>query len=363
MMEVPPFKMDFSIKAESYAILDDYRNSFQKIEKIHTKKICGREIQDPFLSVIVPTYRRCGCLKESLQSICSQVEVDFSWEIIVVENPSNDSGTCEKLIRDLNDKRIQFYCNEENIGSGYNWNRGVELARGKWITFVHDDDVLCPDALQNIKKIIDRLTKLRKPLGYIQGRNIEFSTRFDAAIAHAEDRNGCILLTRKTALITGSTHTGTPSYGTTILRKAYLETGGVNYDFGATADAVLGYQIMNNYTVVIADKVLGGHRWAENESLRPQTVISLLQSDWLFAKYRYEQSFAARLWGRCFGDLIAQRNQEKKIQRVKNEEDRRLILQKLPVQKKCPKWKCWLYDILVLQYRLLRRLKSWLLLH
>ena len=356
-------KPELKILPQTYQTLDVYRNSFDKIKSIGTKKIFGKGNYNPFLSVIVPTYRRWRYLKETLQTVCGQAGVDFSWEVIVVENPSNDGETCEKLIRDLNDKRIQFYRNEENVGPGYNWNRGVELARGKWITFVHDDDVLCPDALQNIKKIIDRLTKLRKPLGYIQGRNIEFSTRFDAAIAHAEDRNGCILLTRKTALITGSTHTGTPSYGTTILRKAYLETGGVNYDFGATADAVLGYQIMNNYTVVIADKVLGGHRWAENESMRPQTVISLLQSDWLFAKYRYEQSFAARLWGRCFGDLIAQRNQEKKIQRVKNEEDRRLILQKLPVQKKCPKWKCWLYDILVLQYRLLRRLKSWLLLH
>lgn len=107
--------------------------------------------------MIIPTYNRTGLLKEAIDSVLSQKSVDFMWEVIVIDNtPLDEDGSTPalRIIEKQNDSRILYFHNEENIGSGYNWNRGVEKARGTWVSFLHDDDILYPDALRNIRRIL-----------------------------------------------------------------------------------------------------------------------------------------------------------------------------------------------------------------
>ncbi len=290
---------------EAYLHLDQYINNFTKISSVVSDLLWGdqKRIPSPWLSVIIPTYNRTELLEKAIESVLCQQSVDFSWELIVVDNTPLDEGGMTpalKIIDNFQDPRVLYFHNRVNIGSGYNWNRGVEKARGTWVSFLHDDDILYPDALYNIERIIMQRKSSSKPLGYIQARCDEFSGETHGSRQAANQRNYLLELTRLGTLITYYTRTGMPTCGTTILRQAFREMGGINYDFGPTADAVLGYQIMREYTVLLSDCTLGGYRWGANETLKIETSQKLVYADALLAQYCHRQSSFSKLWGRLF---------------------------------------------------------------
>lgn len=313
---------DFNtIIPEAYRHLDCYVDNFKKIESVDTNLLWGNpdNTPDPWLSVIVPTYNRSDLLQEALQSVLVQMPVSFSWEVIVVDNTPldlNRQTPALHIIQQLNDSRILYYHNSTNIGSGYNWNRGVEKARGTWISLLHDDDILYPDALQNIEKILHEKHTFRKPLGYVQARFDEFINTSELSSLFRNNKKYLLELTRLGTLITYYTRTGIPTCGTTILKQAYIETGGINYDFGPTADAVLGYQIMRTYTVLLSDCTLGAYRWGVNETLKLETSQKLVYADYLLAQYCCSQSAFSRLWGKVFGRIQYSRNIDVKVRNM-----------------------------------------------
>lgn len=293
---------------KSYKNLDAYIDSFKLIKDVQTDLMYGdpKEDRDILLTLIIPTYKRDVLLKEAINSVLNQESVDYNWEFIIIDNTELDENLetpALRIVRELGNNNILYYHNRVNIGSGYNWNRGVQLARGKWICLLHDDDVLCKDALVNIGKIIKKYNYLTKPLGYIHARSFKFRDFFDEKNIRLKNLFFDLELTRITTLVLGHTHTGMPTCGTTILKKAYIEVGGINYDFGPTADAVLGYLIMKKYTVLRSGVILGGYRWGNNETLKVSTIEKLLKSDFLFAEYRYNKDFLGRLWGSLFGKI------------------------------------------------------------
>ena len=251
------------IDPDAYLSVDEYQNNFCKIASIKTDLLLGdiRTVQNPLVTVIIPTYNRNELLKEAIESVLRQEPVSFQWEFIVIDNTPLDrlgQTAAWSLIRSLKKPNILYYHNRENIGSGYNWNRGVELAHGQWVVFLHDDDIMLPSALRNIGRILDRSGRYKKELGYIHANRVEFSQAIVPGMISKQEKQYCLELTRTRSLLTGLSGTGMPSCGTAILKKAYCEVGGINYQFGPTADAVLGYQIMKKYTVIQSGCVLRG---------------------------------------------------------------------------------------------------------
>ena len=305
-------------KKEAFLFIDKRVDNFKRISDVKTDCMFnggGDSRGDIVLSLIIPTYQRVSCFIEALKSALNQKNVDYAWELLIIDNTSlDDKGMTPalKIIKEINDNRIVYYHNRVNIGAGYNWNRGVELARGRWVSFLHDDDLLCSDALANIGKIIKNYNG-KKRLGYIHAHRVKFSREFDEKKAKRKRWPVQLQLTQRLALIYGHTGTGAPSCGTTILKEAYIEAGGINYDFGPTADAVLGYHVMKNYAVIRSSEVLGGYRWADNETMHKETVCALLDSDKLFAEYRYSLCKFNSCWGWCFGDVINCINYKMKI--------------------------------------------------
>ena len=307
------------MNTHSLEIMDTYCDSFCRILRVSSDLLCGEPStrQTLWFSLVLPTYNRTETFREALESVLNQHSVDFAWEILVVDNtPFDEYGETPalRIIKEIGEPRVLYYHNSENIGAGYSWNRGVELARGKWVSFLHDDDVLCSDALFNIGNIIRRYENLHKPLGYIHARRREFTVAFDEEEARKHDKNYDQELTRAGALIRGHSQTGAPSCGTTILKEACLRVGGFSYDYGCTGDAVLGYQIMKDYTVLHSGKVLGGYRWQENDSLRKSTILNLVEADLLFARYRYSLTPWSRLFGRLFWRVQHNLNIEGKLE-------------------------------------------------
>lgn len=345
------------LNPEAYNHISEVVDSFYLIRDVKSDLLYGEpEIKKIQISVIVPTFRRSDFLKEALLSVLGQAEKCVSWECLVVDNtPLDDSGTTPALeiIKSLGDPRVLYYHNRVNIGPGYNWNRGVELARGEWVCFLHDDDILFPNALQNIVRIIRCQSGRRIPLGSIQARRVEFS--LPSELPYVKPRRVPYFepLTRTRALVRGEAGTGAPSCGTVFLKRSYLECGGINYDFGLTADAVLGYQIMKRYRVIRSDCILGGYRWAENETLKKDSLQKLVYSDYLFARYRYRQSLFSKLWGWLFWRAEYNENVRYKI---KAGEKGNLVLRPTDFDETVPYRKT--NPIVYVMYKILQRVYS-----
>jgi len=93
----------------------------------------------PLVSVIVATYGRPRFLAEALQSVLAQTEPDF--ECIVVDDASPEP------IVTPDDPRIRLLRHDRNRGPSAARNTGLAAARGAYVVFLDDDDVLTEDRL------------------------------------------------------------------------------------------------------------------------------------------------------------------------------------------------------------------------
>lgn len=128
-------------------------NQYKKYNNVKSYLVYGEEenVSSPFFSVVVPTCGRPTTIADTLASITNQIDAP-SYEIVVVDNsPCNETL---EIIKKVDDNRIRYYINENNIGLCGNWNRCTELSRGKYITMIHDDDILSPYFLNTLNKFI-----------------------------------------------------------------------------------------------------------------------------------------------------------------------------------------------------------------
>lgn len=97
-------------------------------------------------SIIIPVYNAEATLKKCVDSILGQQFADF--EVILVDDGSKDGSLhiCEEFAR--KDSRVTVI-HKENGGVSSARNRGLEIAKGTWVTFVDSDDYLGDGFLQN----------------------------------------------------------------------------------------------------------------------------------------------------------------------------------------------------------------------
>jgi glycosyltransferase involved in cell wall biosynthesis len=103
----------------------------------------------PKISICIPTYNRKDYLKETLDSVFAQTYEDY--EVVVLDDGSTD-GTAE-MIKSYGHK-VRYYW-QKNAGEAAARNRLVELAEGKFITFIDSDDLLFPYAIEELVKIVE----------------------------------------------------------------------------------------------------------------------------------------------------------------------------------------------------------------
>ena len=111
---------------------------------------------EELISVIIPVYNVEKYLKECLDSVINQTYKNI--EIILVNDGSTDNSRdiCESYAK--LDNRIKVI-NKENAGVSSARNRGVEEAKGEWITFIDADDWVeseyCSKLYQEVKSNAD----------------------------------------------------------------------------------------------------------------------------------------------------------------------------------------------------------------
>jgi glycosyltransferase involved in cell wall biosynthesis len=94
----------------------------------------------PVVTVILPTRNRCALLKEAIESLWKQSVPPETFEILVVDNVSDD-GT-EQMMQEMQSKSpvtLRYHRNASNLGCFGSINLAVELARGEVIASTDSD--------------------------------------------------------------------------------------------------------------------------------------------------------------------------------------------------------------------------------
>ena len=117
----------------------------------------------PEVSVLMPIYNGARFLAEAIDSVLGQTFDDF--ELLAINDGSSDD-TVEILARYGNrDSRVRIVDNGENVGLVASLNRGCDLARGKFIARMDQDDFSFP---RRLAKQVKFLTEPRdRPLRYL----------------------------------------------------------------------------------------------------------------------------------------------------------------------------------------------------
>jgi glycosyltransferase involved in cell wall biosynthesis len=102
--------------------------------------VAGRE---PAVSVCIPTYNRSKLLREAIEGVLDQSFTDF--ELIISDNRSEDDT--ESVVSSFRDSRIRYAKQKTNIGVVGNFNQCLALAKGRYVTIFHDDDIMLPNNL------------------------------------------------------------------------------------------------------------------------------------------------------------------------------------------------------------------------
>jgi glycosyltransferase involved in cell wall biosynthesis len=105
----------------------------------------------PWASFCIATYRRPVFLRDTLQAITRQSFPDY--EIIVSDN--DPEGTSQSVVETLNDPRVRYFRQAENVGMVKNFNRALAQARGEFVVMICDDDPVYPEMLAKLKALSD----------------------------------------------------------------------------------------------------------------------------------------------------------------------------------------------------------------
>lgn len=95
-------------------------------------------MNNPLISVVIPTYNRGAVLLEAIKSVLNQTYKNI--EVVVISDASTDNTI--ELVKNIKDERLVFHQLDKNLRyPGRVRNVGIKLAKGEFIAFCDDDDL------------------------------------------------------------------------------------------------------------------------------------------------------------------------------------------------------------------------------
>jgi glycosyltransferase involved in cell wall biosynthesis len=117
----------------------------------------------PRLTIVIPAYNRPRELRRAVASALAQTITDL--EVVVVDDASKPPLTLEA------DPRVRCLRLDRNVGLSAARNAGLQAARGHWVAFLDDDNLLLPHMAETSLAAIDA-SDLPPPLAVISAVDV-----------------------------------------------------------------------------------------------------------------------------------------------------------------------------------------------
>jgi glycosyltransferase involved in cell wall biosynthesis len=105
----------------------------------------------PTFSVVIPTYNRPALLPRAIKSVLNQTLQDF--ELVIVDDAS--PTPMKEVVETFQDPRIIYFRHETNGGTARALNTGIGHAKGKYVSFLGDDDEYLPKFLEETSRVFE----------------------------------------------------------------------------------------------------------------------------------------------------------------------------------------------------------------
>ncbi|WP_025731159.1 teichuronic acid biosynthesis protein TuaG [Heyndrickxia ginsengihumi] len=102
--------------------------------------------EHPLVTVITPSYNSSKTIKNAVRSV--QQQTFRNWEMIIVDDCSNDDTRELLEAIEQSDERIRVHCLQENGGAAIARNIGLHQAKGRYVAFLDSDDCWKPEKLE-----------------------------------------------------------------------------------------------------------------------------------------------------------------------------------------------------------------------
>ena len=98
------------------------------------------------VSIIITYFRKKKFFRETVSSILNQTYKNFEVIIIYDDENREELNHIKDIIK--NDIRFKLFTNKKNLGAGLSRNKGISLAKGKYICFIDADDIWTKNKLK-----------------------------------------------------------------------------------------------------------------------------------------------------------------------------------------------------------------------
>lgn len=256
------------------------RNNFQKDESISSALLYGKRKQDCHVSIMIPTYFRNDFISKTIESALTQT-TDIPYEVVVVDN-NDDFSDLETLsvLKRYDPEQICYYKNEKNLGMFGNWNRCIKLAGAEWILILHDDDLIEPDYIDEMMRVVNKNSELicigcdHKEID-INGKPIIRKESILRKITNKIEVNKIFEIQIMDMYCVHPIDI----MGSLLNREAAIETGGFDERWYPISDYIFLLNLVACGKVSQVEKPLLRYRVAVNISYRIDHVIGCLEMD------------------------------------------------------------------------------------
>ncbi len=130
------------------------------------------------LTIAIPTKNRHAYIEENLKSLNTQYS-KFKEQIEIIVSDNSNNNLTKEIVEKYNklNLNIIYKKNSQDIGSDRNIAECFNMAKGKYIHIIGDDDLYCSNSLKKIIKIISTDTYgsiFLRPYGFTNNYKLEY---------------------------------------------------------------------------------------------------------------------------------------------------------------------------------------------
>jgi glycosyltransferase involved in cell wall biosynthesis len=119
-------------------------------------------VEQPVVSVIMPSYNHASVVAEAVESVLSQSFGNFEF---LIEDDGSTDGTAD-VLKAFSDPRIKLVVNARNEGAGMVTNRLVSRSSGRYVALINSDDIWVTEKLSRQVGWLDPNVELAAVFSY-----------------------------------------------------------------------------------------------------------------------------------------------------------------------------------------------------